>query len=223
MKVVVLLSGGLDSGVMTAFLKRDILPATCKIYALSFDYGQRHNKELDCARKLAKKLHINHKIVQIPQLKELLVSSLTGHGEIPTGEYDEKTQRSTTVPNRNMILLSMAAGYAQSIGASHLFYAAHTNDTRVYPDCRLEFVKALDTAIYLATIDQPVELHAPFKSWTKADIVAWGLEHNFPFELTWSCYMGKEKACGRCGTCRERLEAFKANGAKDPIKYEVSI
>lgn len=219
-KAVILLSGGLDSGVMAAYVKHTIMPATTKLHAITINYGQAHRKEIKSAKNIADYLSLEeHRIVNLRKLGELLKSSLTGHSKIPKGKYSRKTQLSTVVPNRNMIMLSIAAGYAQSICADKLFYAAHFNDTRIYPDCRKEFVKALDSAIYLSTIDNPVTLIAPFIDWNKADIVSWGLEHNFPFELTWSCYLGKRLACGECSTCIERLKAFEANGAKDPIKY----
>jgi len=219
-RAVILLSGGLDSGVMAAYIQHIIMPATTKLHAISIDYGQRHSKEIKCAKGIAKHLFLEeHKIVNLRNLKGVLESSLTGHGVILTGAYNKITQFSTVVPNRNMIMLSVAAGYAQSIYADKLFYAAHYNDTRIYPDCRKEFVKALDSALYLSTIDRPVNLLAPFIDWTKADNVSWGLDHDFPFELTWSCYFGRKLACGECGTCAMKGQrVLMADFTRKPIE-----
>jgi len=118
-----------------------------------------------------------------------------------------------------MIFLSIAVGYAVKIGAKDVYYAAHRSD-QIYPDCRKEFVKAMDSAIYLANIYDPVELKAPFVDMTKAEIVALGLKLGVPYELTWSCYAGGERPCLKCGTCVERTEAFLLNNSKDPLLTE---
>ncbi|MEM0089416.1 MAG: 7-cyano-7-deazaguanine synthase QueC [Archaeoglobaceae archaeon] len=218
MKAVLILSGGIDSSTLLYYL----LHQRYKVYALTFVYGQRHAKEVEFAKKIANEAKkvgfVDHKIVDISAIRELISKgAITGSEDVPDGHYSEETQRSTIVPNRNMILLSIAVGYAVKLGAREVHYAAHKSDYSVYPDCRKEFVKALDTAIYLANIWEPVELKAPFVEMTKAEIVSLGLKLGVPYELTWSCYVGGERPCLKCGTCIERTEAFLLNNTKDPL------
>ncbi len=125
--------------------------------------------------------------------------------------------KQTIVPNRNMIFVAIAAGYAVKVGAGKVVYGAHGGDHAIYPDCRKEFVKALDTAVYLGNLWMPVEVEAPFIDMDKSDIVKLGLELGVPYEFTWSCYKGEERPCLKCGTCIERTEAFKKVGVKDPL------
>jgi len=217
MKVVMLLSGGIDSATLAYYLKLD-----WQVYALTVDYGQKHVKELQAAVNVAKAAGIAYKVLDLRVLGELLVSSLTTTAPIPEGHYTAVSQKSTVVPNRNAILLNIAAGYALSIGADAVAYAAHANDRTIYPDCRLEFVTALQGSLRFGT-DTDLQLLAPFINVTKASIIKLGLQLKVPYELTWSCYNGRAKACGRCGTCVERLEAFELNQAEDPIEYEVEV
>ncbi len=217
MKGVLILSGGIDSSTLLYYL----LKKGYEIHALTFIYGQRHLKEIEYASKIVEKAKqigfIEHRIVDITSISSLISSgALTGGKDVPKAFYSDETQKQTIVPNRNMILLSIAAGYAVKINAKEVFYAAHKSDYSIYPDCRKEFVKALDTAIYLANLWTPVEVKAPFVDLTKAEIVKLGLELNVPYEYTWSCYEGKERPCLSCGTCLERTEAFLLNNAKDP-------
>ncbi len=217
MKSVLILSGGIDSSTLLYHL----LYEGYEVHALTFFYGQRHAREVDCAKKIAEKASkigfVDHKIVDISSIHELISKgAITGEEKVPEGYYTEETQKITVVPNRNMILLSIAVGYAVKIGAREVHYAAHKSDF-IYPDCRKEFVKALDIAIYLGNIWEQVELKAPFVEMTKAEIVKLGLRLGVPYELTWSCYLGKERPCLRCGTCVERTEAFLLNNAKDPL------
>jgi len=220
-KAIVLLSGGLDSSVLLYYLTKGALKYDC--YPLTILYGQRHRKELNSAVKIAQSLSLPHKVVDLSCLRDLLASSLTGTGDIPYGYYANETMKSTVVPNRNMILLSIAAGYAQTIKARYVAYAAHTGDHAIYPDCRSEFANSMRESIKLGTgwDSDGIELITPFLPLlSKADIVRIGIKLKVPFELTWSCYEGEDKACGQCGTCIERLEAFRLNNVIDPIEYK---
>ncbi len=214
MKAVLILSGGLDS---TTLLYR-MMDEGYEVYALTFNYGQRHKKEIDCARKIASMLGVSHRVVDLSCLASLLGdSALLGGKEVPSCHYTEEAARQTIVPNRNMIMLAIATGYAEAQEISQVFYAAHKNDSTIYPDCRFEFVEAMKPAIKLATAWHPVELRAPFVNLTKAEIVKIGLGLKVPYEQTWSCYKGEEKPCRACPTCIEREEAFRLNEALDPI------
>ena len=217
MKTVLIHSGGMDSTVLLYHLLKE----GNTVKALSIDYGQRHRKELEYAAELTKELRVEHKIADLRSVTDLLAgSSLTSADiEVPEGHYAEDNMKATVVPNRNMILLSLAAGWAISNRYDHISYAAHAGDHDIYPDCREEFTNALDKAIQLADWHQ-VSLHRPFVSKTKADIAALGAELGVHFEKTWSCYKGGELHCGRCGTCVERREAFHLAGIKDPTLYQ---
>ena len=214
MKAVLILSGGVDSTTMLY----DMLSAGYQVHALTFNYAQRHKKEIDCARKITSLLNVPHEIVDLTCISGLLGdSALLGGKEVPKCHYTEEAARQTIVPNRNMIMLSIAAGYAEAHEIPEVFYAAHRNDSAIYPDCRAEFVDAMTPAIRLATAWHPVELRAPFINRTKAEIVELGIGLNVPYELTWSCYRGEEKPCRSCPTCVEREEAFALNKAIDPL------
>jgi len=214
MKAVLILSGGLDS---TTLLYR-MLDMNYEVEALTFNYAQRHKKEIACALAIAKRLNVAHRIVDLSSIAGLLGSSaLLGGEEIPDCHYTEEAAKKTVVPNRNMIMLSIAAGYAEAREIPELFYAAHKNDRTIYPDCRPEFVEALRPAMLQATAWHPVYLKAPFLDMSKAEIVRMGLELKVPYHLTWSCYRGGERPCRTCPTCREREEAFAENGCRDPL------
>ncbi|GHF90985.1 7-cyano-7-deazaguanine synthase QueC [Thalassotalea marina] len=215
-KVVVIYSGGMDSFTV---LNRAVKDGK-QVYALSFDYGQRHVKELDCAAAVCKSLNIPHKIIDITAINQLLAgSSLTDDIDIPEGHYEEESMKSTVVPNRNMILLSLAVGYAVSVEASQVYYGAHSGDHAIYPDCRPEFVEKMNDVCQIANY-QPVEIFSPYLTVTKTDILTDGLKMGLDYSQTWTCYNGREKACGKCGACDERLEAFRDNNATDPLDYE---
>ena len=215
-KTVTIHSGGMDSTV----LLYQLLNAGDDVLALSIDYGQRHKKELEFARSLCKDLGVEHRIADLTSLTPLLAgSSLTSPEiEVPEGHYAEDNMKATVVPNRNMILLSVATGWAISAGAESVSYAAHSGDHAIYPDCREEFAEGMNHVMGLADW-QKVALDRPFVSLTKADIVKLGSELGVPFERTWSCYKGGELHCGRCGTCVERREAFYLAGIDDPTIY----
>ena len=219
-KCVVLLSGGLDSTVLLYSLVDRF-----ECYPLTISYGQSHIKEITAARNVCEardhNLLLRWKYLNLDVLRTLLPSSLTGVGKIPQGHYEEESMKSTVVPNRNMIFLAIAAGYANGIGAKHVAYGAHKGDHAIYPDCREEFIQACRITIMLGTgwNRDGVELHTPFSHITKAGIVGRGRSYNVPFDLTWSCYEGGDTHCGVCGTCTERREAFQLAGVKDPTKY----
>ena len=215
-KVVVIYSGGMDS--FTVLHKA--VQAGHDVYALSFNYGQRHVKELQCAAAVCQQLGIKHKIVDISAINQLLAgSSLTDNIDIPEGHYAADNMKSTVVPNRNMILLSLAVGYAVSIGANQVYYGAHSGDHFIYPDCRPEFVQKMHDVCQIANYE-PIDIISPYLSQTKIEILADGLAMGLDYSQTWTCYNGREKACGKCGSCQERLEAFALNNTTDPLPYE---
>ncbi|WP_432459180.1 MULTISPECIES: 7-cyano-7-deazaguanine synthase QueC [unclassified Agarivorans] len=216
-KAVVIYSGGMDSYTVL----HKTLQQGLQAYALSFNYGQRHLKELDFAKNVCSDLAIDHKIVDISSINQLLAgSSLTSDIDIPEGNYQEESMKSTVVPNRNMILLSLAIAYAVSIGAKKVFYGAHSGDHAIYPDCRPEFVKKMNDVSLIANY-QAVEVISPYLELSKVEILADGLAMKLDYSKTWTCYNGREQACGKCGACQERLEAFHLNQVTDPIDYEM--
>jgi len=214
-KCVVLLSGGIDSSTLLYRMEYD----GYECHPITIMYGQTHRKELDAAERICRELGLDWKLFDLRVLGGMLPSALTGKGEIPNGHYTDETMKQTVVPNRNMILLSVAVGYAQGIGAGIVAYAAHSGDHYVYPDCRPSFINAMELAITEGTEGQ-VDLYTPYVSMYKWRIVWEGSKLGVPFELTYSCYKGGERHCGRCGTCVERKEAFKLAGVKDPTIYE---
>lgn len=217
MKTVLVFSGGMDSTVLLYHL----LAQGASVSALSVDYGQRHNKELACAAHIARLVNIEHRTIDLTAVTQLLGgSSLTDPNiAVPQGHYEETSMKSTVVPNRNMILLALAAAWAISLTAHSVSYAAHAGDHAIYPDCREEFAAALDQAIQLADW-RKITLDRPFVDYSKADIVRLGQDLKVPFESTWSCYEGGERHCGRCGTCIERREAFQLASVTDPTAYQ---
>lgn len=216
-KVVVIFSGGMDSFTV---LNRALKDGK-EVFALSFDYGQRHVKELECAALVCQELSVNHKIIDISAINQLLAgSSLTDDIDIPEGHYEAENMKSTIVPNRNMILLSLAVGYAVSVGASQVYYGAHSGDHAIYPDCRPEFVMKMNDVCQIANYEA-VEIFSPYLNNNKTDILTDGLKMGLDYSKTWTCYNGREAACGKCGACQERLEAFRDNNVVDPLEYEV--
>ena len=215
MKAVLIFSGGMDSTT----LLYDLIHQGYEVSTVTFDYSQKHKKEILCAQKTCAKLRIPHKIVGLSVLNDLAPSSLTRDAwEVPEGHYAEETMKQTVVPNRNMVFLSLAAAYAIGIGAGHLCYAAHAGDHAIYPDCRPAFVSAMTTAMHLCDWNDIV-LHAPYLWLSKGDIVKKGIALGVDYADTWSCYKGGELPCGKCGACTERLEAFGEAGATDPLEY----
>lgn len=215
-KVVVIYSGGMDSYTV---LNRAIKDGK-QVFPITFDYGQRHVKEIACAKAVCERLNVPHKVIDISAINQLLAgSSLTDDIEIPEGHYEEESMKSTVVPNRNMILLSLAVGYAVSIEASQVYYGAHSGDHAIYPDCRPEFVQKMNDVCQIANY-QAVEIFSPYLTVSKTDILTDGLKMGLDYSQTWTCYNGREKSCGKCGACQERIEAFEQNNAVDPLAYE---
>jgi 7-cyano-7-deazaguanine synthase len=192
----------------------------CTVFAVSFNYGQRHNKELHAASQICAQLDINHKVVDISAINQLISgSALTSDIDVPEGHYEQPSMQQTVVPNRNMILLSLAVGYAVSINAKKVYYGAHSGDHAIYPDCRPVFVEKMNAVCAIANY-QAVEIVTPYLHNSKIDILADGLAMGLSYENTWTCYNGRKLACGKCGACQERLEAFAENGVTDPLTYE---
>ncbi|SRR6266852_7380547 len=219
MKVILTLSGGLDSAVLLWHL----LEQKHQVCCLSVDYGQRHYRELTAAKNLCMLADVEHKITDLRGILSLFSGSSQTSSEIavPEGHYAEESMKQTVVPNRNMVLLSLAGAWAVSTKSDAVAYAAHSGDHTIYPDCRPEFTEAMEDAFRLCDW-HPVKLLRPFLypvPMSKADIVKLGAGLGVPFEETWSCYKGKEVHCGKCGTCVERREAFNLAGIGDPTIY----
>ncbi len=212
---LLVLSGGLDSTTMLYDFADNIA------LAVTFHYGSNHNeREAECARFHCDKLGIQHIEINLAFMGDYFKSSLLeGADAIPEGNYDEDNMKSTVVPFRNGIMLSIAAGLAESRGLKKVMLANHSGDHTIYPDCRPEFVKAMSEAINSGTYIG-VELVAPYTMITKADIVKRGSELGIDYTKTYSCYKGGEHHCGLCGTCRERREAFMLAGVEDKTIYD---
>jgi 7-cyano-7-deazaguanine synthase len=218
-RTVVVFSGGLDSTTLLYHLKE----AGHELAALAVNYGQRHSRELDCAQAICRDFEMDLTTLDLAGLSPIFGrNSLSdSSAEIPEGSYQPDSMQQTTVPNRNMILLSIAAGWAISNNCQAVAFGAHSGEYTPYPDCRPEFAEAMDKAAQLCDWN-PLRILAPFVDWTKADIVRRGAELGVPFGLTWSCYVGGDRHCGRCGTCLDRKRAFQQSGVNDPTEYETA-
>ena len=225
MKILVLSSGGVDSTTCLAMAVKEV--GAGNVLALSVYYGQKHDKEIQAAKKVAeyygvRRMELDLSVIFAGSNCSLLKQSTE---DIPLESYAQQIEEthgekpvSTYVPFRNGLFLSSAASIALSHGCSKIMYGAHADDAAgaAYPDCSLDFVNAMNQAIYLGSGNQ-LTIEAPFVSLTKADVVKKGLELGVPYELTWSCYEGGEKPCGKCGTCIDRQRAFELNGTIDPL------
>ncbi|MDI6707764.1 MAG: 7-cyano-7-deazaguanine synthase QueC [Candidatus Thermoplasmatota archaeon] len=220
-KAVVLLSGGIDSATTLAIAKSE----NYDTHAISFDYGQRHKKELESAKKIARHYRAKHKILKL-DLNFVSSSLLQKKQKIPERNIKDlgRDIPSTYVPARNLIFLAYASAYAESIGASKIFIGANAIDYSGYPDCRPDFYKALQEVIKVGTKTgvegKAIDIKYPLINLTKAEIIKKGLSLKVPYHLTWSCYRGKRKACGKCDSCLIRLKGFREAGIKDTIEYE---
>lgn len=212
---LIALSGGVDSTTLLYEYREDI---AC---AVGFDYGSKHNaRELAAAKAICRELEIPYLIIPLAFIGEYFRSDLLlSGGEMQLGDYSEENMSSTVVPFRNGIMLSVLAGLAESRDLQQVLIANHFGDHAIYPDCRESFVKPMGEAITAGT-SNGVKLVAPYTALTKAEIVARGTRLGVPYGKTYSCYQGGERHCGRCGTCRERHDAFVANGLEDPTLYE---
>jgi 7-cyano-7-deazaguanine synthase len=217
-KTVLIYSGGLDSTVLLyKLIKSDNREVRC----INFWYGSKHNiRERRAAQMICKNLNIPLEYIPLDFIGKFFKSSLLENSDesIPKGGYKEKSMKSTVVPFRNGIMLSIAAGFAESIGYDIVALANHAGDHHIYPDCRPEFIAGMNFAIQEGTYHK-ISIISPFCSYTKGDIVCLGLRLNVPFELTWTCYEGKDLHCGFCGACNERKEAFKEAKILDPTIY----
>ena len=212
---LIILSGGVDSVTLLHEYKDKIA------LAVTFDYGSNHAKnEIACAEWHCAKLEIPHMIVPLAFIKQYFHSSLLdGADTIPEGHYEDSNMRSTVVPFRNGIMLAVACGIAESEGLKYVLIANHGGDHAIYPDCREGFIKSMSEAMKYGTYNE-VSIFAPYTTLKKSDIVKIGSRLGVDYSMTWSCYKGRDKHCGKCGTCVERKEAFQIAGVEDKTKYE---
>lgn len=212
---VIVVSGGMDSITLLYDKKEEIA------LAVTFDYGSKHNaREIAWAKVQCGRLGIRHIVIKLDFMQKYFTSSLLeGGDEIPEGHYADENMKSTVVPFRNGIMLSVAAGIAESNGLKKILIANHGGDHTIYPDCRPEFIGAMDRAIANGTYED-VRIDAPYTNITKADIAKIGKRLGIDYSETWSCYKGGERHCGKCGTCIERKEAMALAGIDDRTEYE---
>lgn len=223
---VVLLSGGVDSTTLLHHVVRRL--GRAPVHALSFDYGQRHARELEQARWQARAAGVTeHRVLELAFLGELLgaATSLTRAGaavpDLDAIPAADRAQPPTYVPNRNMILLALAAAYAESRGVDALYYGAQRQDEYGYWDCTIDFLARINDLLSLNR-RRPVTVHAPFMEWHKVDVVREGLALGVDFSRTWTCYRGGGTACGRCPSCVERAQAFARAGVPDPLSGQAA-
>ena len=215
--VVLGLSGGIDSTTLAAHYSNH----NYKIQPVMFQYGSKHNKyELKAANDIIKYYNLLPvKLIELPFIKDLFKSNLLlNQGEVPDGEYMNKTLAETVVPGRNLIFISIMAGLAWSLKIKYIAIAVHAGDHDIYFDCRDTFIDPMSIAVLEGTGDK-IFLQTPFLKKSKTDIVKLGTELKVPYKLTRSCYRDQPHPCGKCGTCLERLEAFASLGLTDPVRY----
>ena len=212
---VIIVSGGMDSITLLYERKDEIA------LGISFDYGSNHNaREIPFARMHCERLCIRHLVINLSFIHQYFKSSLlSGADKIPEGSYDDDNMKSTVVPFRNGIMLSIAVGIAESEGLTKVFIANHGGDHAIYPDCREEFIEAIDAASQAGTYEH-VRILAPYTNITKTDIALRGKQLGIDYSETWSCYKGGEVHCGKCGTCVERKQALREAGLEDTTQYE---
>lgn len=215
-RALVLLSGGLDSTTLFHRLHAEGF----QLHGLSIDYGQRHRREIDFARRTADHLGATYDVVDLTSVTHLLTTSALTNPSlpIPEGDYEEDRMRQTVVPNRNAMMLATAFGVAQSTGARMVATAVHSGDHALYPDCRREFIERFQE-MQDVSLGEHIELHTPYLDLDKTDIAHEAGRLDVPIEETWSCYNGGTVHCGRCGTCVERAWALHQAGVPDPTRY----
>ncbi|MBO8414590.1 MAG: 7-cyano-7-deazaguanine synthase QueC [Firmicutes bacterium] len=225
-KAICLFSGGLDSSTALAMAVKKY--GSENVLALSVFYNQKHAKELEAAKNVAKYYNVELKLLDLASIFSSSSCSLlsSSQNEVPLSSYEEQAKKekgplSTYVPFRNGLFLAVAASIGLSNEAEIIYYGAHADDAilNAYPDTSTDFNKAVSEAIYLGS-GKKIKVEAPFINLSKAEVVKIGLELKVPYKLTWSCYLGHDKPCGKCGTCIDRIKAFEANGVKDPLIYE---
>ena len=217
-KVVVIYSGGLDSTTLLYHLRAE----GNEVKALSVNYRQRHlERELAAAKTICGSLGVEQQIVDLTALVRLFGRNALSDQQVPVpeSEYTAPTMQLTTVPNRNMLLLSIGLAWAISLECDAVAFGAHGGEYTPYPDCQPSFAEAMDRAARVCDW-HPRQVLAPFVHLDKAGVVCRGAELGVPFELTWSCYKGGAKHCGKCGTCLDRRQAFQRAGVVDPTEYE---
>lgn len=214
---VVIYSGGMDSFTLVNQLYVEGRLHSC----LSFNYGQSHVKELSYAAAWTKRNGVPHTVVDLVNMADVCMrgSALLGDMAVPEGHYAAENMKKTVVPNRNAIMLSVAVAYAVSNNLSLVSFGAHAGDHEIYPDCRPEFVSAMNTVALMANWHR-VGIEAPYLGLTKIGILDIGFMMELDYSQSWTCYKGGQVACGKCGSCQERLTAFAAHGVPDPLEYE---
>ena len=192
-----------------------------EVDCLTFDYDQRHIKEIECARLACHENNLSNLQIKIANVESIFAASaLTSNSiEMPHGSYQAESMQSTIVPNRNMLFISYAIAYAISKNINQVWYGAHAGDHFIYPDCRPEFLSAMNAVAQICHTF-PISVEAPFLNYSKAEIVKIGLDLGIDYSKTWTCYEGQNLACGKCGSCNERLEAFALNNTADPLTYQ---
>lgn len=219
-KAIIVLSGGLDSTTCMGIAKDE----GYELYAITFHYGQRHNREVEQAKQVAQFYNVkDHRIVNLAFLKEIGGSALTDNDMAVPKSGEEEGIPSTYVPARNLIFLSLATAYAEVVGAEAIYTGVSAVDYSGYPDCRPEFIESMSKTIQLATkagtTDASIRIETPLIRLSKSETIRTGIELGVPYELTTSCYLGDEVACGECDSCRLRLKGFKEAGVRDPVDY----
>lgn len=217
-KIILSLSGGMDSATLLAHAKDQ---GHTVLLAVSFSYGSKHNRfELQAAEQIAQFYSTPHRLITMDGVFAGFKSNLMlCGGAIPEGHYEAKNMEQTVVPARNIIFASVLAGVAWSLEAKEVWLGAHAGDHAIYDDCRRDFMDSMDKSLQLGTGGR-VRLRAPFIVDNKTSILKIGRRLGVPYRMTRTCYQNQEKACGRCGSCQERLEAFAANGDTDLLEYE---
>ena len=218
MKAAILLSGGMDSTTLLWSLKE----RAQEVHAISIDYNQRHKIELQCAAALAQQAGVEHKVIAL-DLSTIGGSPLTD-ANLAVPHAADGQQLATVVPFRNMLFVTLAAAYAETHGIGDLYLAPVKDDYSAYRDCRRPFYDSLEQSLALgATRETAFKLHTPFVEMWKTQVVALGLQLGVPYAQTHTCYEGQRPACGQCDACSERIDAFKKNGAQDPLQYQIVV